>query len=62
MADIMLLRVSEELNRSCAWKPRKCARHGTSLRAPFCRSGLTNHAEDAQDVPEGSGDKPHTIK
>ena len=62
MADIMLLRVSEDLNRKLCLEATQMRKTRNQLAGTILQEWIDNHAEDAQDVPEGSGDKPHTIK
>ena len=62
MADIMLLRVSEELNRKLCLKATQMRKTRNQLAGTILQEWFDNNAEDAQAVPEGSGDKPNTIK
>ena len=62
MADIMLLRVSEELNCKLCLKATQMRKTRSQLAAAILQEWIVSHADDAQAMPEGSGDKPHTIK
>lgn len=62
MADIMLLRVSEELNRKLCLKATQMRKTRSQLAAAILQAWIDSHSDDAQAMPEGSGDKPHTIK
>lgn len=62
MADIMLLRVSEELNRKLCLKATQMRKTRSQLAVAILQAWIDSHVDDAQAMPEGSGDKPHTIK
>ena len=60
MADIMLLRVSEELNRKLCLKATQMRKTRSQLAAAILQEWIDSHADDAQAMTEGSGDKPQT--